>query len=73
MIKLIVERSISRGAGIYLAQLYADTWAELEGVTEADGVTLDSGSLALTADGEACVLDSKGAWHRKDGTVIGGD
>lgn len=75
MIKLIIERSISRGGGVYLGQLYADTYAELAGVTTADGVTLDSGSLALTADGEVCVLDSEGVWHKKDGTAIttGGD
>lgn len=73
MIKLIPEKSIRTDSGKYFAMLYADTWAELEGVTSAGGVELDSGSQALTADGEGCVLDSSGAWHKKDGTVIGND
>lgn len=71
MKKLIPEKSVKNNEnGKYLATLYADTYAELAGVTELDGVTLDSGSQALTADGEACVLDSAGVWHKKDGTAV---
>lgn len=71
MKKLIPERSIvNHDSGKYLAEVYADTWAELAGVTELDGVTLDSGSLAYTADGELCVFDSSGVWHKKDGSAI---
>lgn len=69
--KLIPERSIvNHDTGKYLAEVYSDTWAELAGVTELDGVTLDSGSLAYTADGELCTLDSAGVWHKKDGGTI---
>ena len=68
--KLIPERSIRTGVNKYLAEVYADTWAELAGVTELDGVELDSGSIAYTADGELCVLDSAGVWHKKDGTAV---
>ena len=68
--KLIPERSIRTGVNRYLAEVYADTYAELEGVTELDGVVLDSGSLAHTADGELCTLDSFGVWHKKDGTAV---
>lgn len=71
MKKVITERSIRTGAGKYLAQLYADAAAELAGVTELDGVELDSGSLALTADGKLCILDSAGVWHdMSDGSEI---
>lgn len=73
MVKLIPEKSMRCENGKYMGTLYADTWAELEGVTAAGGVELAPGSGALTADGEACVLDSAGAWHKKDGTVIGND
>lgn len=69
--KLIPERSIKNlKTGKYLAEVYSDTWAELAGVTELDGVTLDSGSLAYTADGELCVFDSEGVWHKKDGSAV---
>lgn len=68
--KLIPERSIRTDVNKYLAEVYSDTWAELAGVTELDGVTLDSGSLAYTADGELCVFDSEGVWHKKDGSAI---
>lgn len=71
MKKLIPERSIvNHDNGKYLAEVYSDTWAELAGVTELGGVTLDSGSLAYTADGELCVFDSSGVWHKKDGSAI---
>ena len=74
MKKVITERSIRTGEGKYLAQLYADAAAELAGVTELDGVQLDSGSLALTADGKLCILDSSGAWHdTSDGSEVTGD
>lgn len=74
MKKLIPGKSVKNDDnGKYFATLYADTYAELAGVTELDGVTLDSGSLALTADGEACVLDSAGVWHKKDGTAVSGN
>lgn len=69
--KLIPERSIKNLKNDkYLAEVYSDTWAELAGVTELDGVTLDSGSLAYTADGELCVFDSAGVWHKKDGSAV---
>ena len=54
MIKLIPEKSIRTDSGKYFAMLYADTWAELEGVTSAGGVE----------------LDSEGVWHKKDGTAV---
>ena len=63
MIKLIVERSISRGAGKYMAQLIADSSDELAGVTEIDDIELDFGSIALTADGKIMFLDSTGTWR----------
>lgn len=70
MKKLIPERSIRTGSGKYQAAVYSDTAAELAGVTEIDGVALDCGSVALCADGELCVLDSEGVWHKKDGTAV---
>lgn len=74
MKKLIPGKSVKNDeTGRYFATIYADTYAELAGVTELDGVTLDSGSQALTADGEACVLDSAGVWHKKDGTAVSGN
>ena len=68
--KLIPERGIHTEDNKYISEVYADTWAELAGVTELDGVELDSGSIAYTADGELCVLDSAGVWHKKDGTAV---
>lgn len=53
-----------------IAQLYSDTYSELLNVSEVNNVILDSGSIALTADGELCVFDSQGIWHKKDGTAI---
>lgn len=74
MKKVITERSISTGAGKYLGQVYSDSAAELAGVTEIDGIELDSGSLALTADGKLCILDSAGVWHdTSDGSEVTGD
>lgn len=71
MVKLIPERSIRNPEnGRYFSELFADTYAELAGVTVVSGVRLDSGSLAYTADGEACVLDSFDVWHKKDGTAV---
>lgn len=68
MIKMIKERSIyldrnADGKPHYRAQLIADTAAELAGVTEVGGNALDFGSIALTADGKALMLDSSGVWH----------
>lgn len=68
--KLIPERGIRTEGNKYISEVYADTWAELAGVTELDGVELDSGSVAFTADGELCTLDSAGVWHKKDGGAI---
>lgn len=71
MKKTIPERSIrDQRSGRYIAEIYSDTWAELAGVTELDGLELESGSLAYTADGELCTLDSAGVWHKWDGSVI---
>lgn len=75
MIEMISERSILRhtdaaGKQHYLAQLIADTAAELAGVTGQGSVVWDYGSLALTADGEVCILDSSGVWHKSDGSAI---
>lgn len=66
----VLSRRLPNGKEVYNGEVYADTWAELAGVTELDGVTLDSGSLAYTADGELCTLDSAGVWHKKDGGTI---
>lgn len=76
MIKMIAERSVYRhrttdGKEIYRAELIADTAAELTGVTEVGGNVLDFGSIALTADGKALMLDSNHVWHDlADGTAI---
>lgn len=51
------------GKAAYVCELYADTAAELEGVTEFGGQTILPGSKALTADGYACIFDSSGVWH----------
>lgn len=69
MIKRL-EKGIATGSGKYREQLYADTASELAGVTEIDGEILDCGSAAICADGELCLLDSAGVWHKKDGTVV---
>ena len=63
MIKMLTDRSIKTGADRYRAQLVADTAAELTGVTAVDGIALDFGSAAITADGKLLILDSSGTWH----------
>jgi hypothetical protein len=80
MIEIIVERSYYtgeevNGKGVLRAQLIADTAAELAGVTEVGGNKLDFGSIALTADGKALMLDSSGVWHdiSDEGEVSGND
>lgn len=76
MIKIIVERSYYTGEevsgkGVLRAELIADTAAELTGVTEVGGNVLDFGSIALTADGKALMLDSNHVWYDlADGTAI---
>ena len=71
MIKLIPENSryvgkTAQGRNIIMAQLISDTCAELAGVTEADGQVCGFGSIALAVtDGELCVLDSSGIWHKQ--------
>lgn len=76
MIKIIERRSYYTGEevdgkGILRAELIADTAAELAGVTEVGGNTLDFGSIALTADGKALMLGSDHVWHDlADGTAI---
>lgn len=67
-IEMMIDRSIFRysdsaGKPHYRAQLIADTAEELSGVTEQDGVVWDFGSIALTADGKALMLDSSRVWH----------
>lgn len=63
MIKMLTDKSIRTGVNKYRAQLVADTAEELEGVTIVDGVTLDFGSVAMTADGKRCMLGSGGTWY----------
>ncbi|MBQ2427029.1 MAG: hypothetical protein II264_00880, partial [Ruminococcus sp.] len=59
------------GKGVLRAELIADTAAELTGVTEVGGNVLDFGSIALTADGKAIMLDSSGVWHDiSDGSEV---
>lgn len=79
MIKMIKERSayLRRNADDkeeYRAQLIADTAAELAGVTELRGKVLVFGSIALTADGKALMLDSSRTWHDlSDGSEVSGN
>ena len=78
MIKIIEERSYYTGEeisgkGVLRAELIADTAAELAGVTEVDGNTLDFGSIALTADGKSLLLNSSGVWRDlSDGSEVSG-
>lgn len=72
MIEMMTDKSIctgenEQGKPVYRAQLIADTAAELAGVTEQGGVVWDFGSVALTADGKALLLDSDGTWHDMSG------
>ena len=79
MIEMMTDRSIFRhsdsaGKPHYRAQLIADTAAELAGVTEQGGVVWDFGSIALTADGKALMLDSSRVWHDiSDGSEVSGN
>ena len=44
------------------------------GVTEQGGVVWDFGSIALTADGKALMLDSSRVWHDiSDGSEVSGN
>ena len=78
MIEMMTDKSIctgenEQGKPVYRAQLIADTAAELAGVTEQDGVVWDFGSVALTADGKSCLLDSEGVWRDlSDGSEVSG-
>lgn len=78
MIEMMADKSIYRsrdtnGKPHYRAQLIADTAAELAGVTEQGGVVWDFGSVALTADGKALMLDSSRVWHDiSDGSEVSG-
>ena len=78
MIEMMTDRSIFRhsdsaGKPHYRAELIADTAEELSGVMEIGGVVLDFGSIALTADGKALMLDSSGVWHDiSDGSEVSG-
>lgn len=78
-INMMTEKSVyvcrdNNGKPHYRAQLIADTAAELAGVTEQDGVVWDFGSIALTADGKALMLDSNHVWHDlADGSEVSGD
>ena len=79
MIKIIEDRNYYTGEevsgkGVLRAELIADTAAELTGVTEVGGNVLDFGSIALTADGKALMLDSSGVWHDiSDGSEVSGN
>lgn len=79
MIKMIVENSTYRrrqadGKEVYRAELIADTAEELAGVKELGGNVLDFGSIALTADGKALMLDSSNTWHDlSDGSEVSGN
>ena len=79
MIKIIEQRSYYtgeevNGKGVLRAELIADTAAELTGVTEVGGNALDFGSVALTADGKALLLDSGGVWRDlSDGSEVSGN
>lgn len=79
MIKIIEQRSYYtgeeiNGKGVLRAELIADTAAELAGVTEVGGNKLDFGSIALTADGKALMLDSSSTWHDiSDGSEVSGN
>lgn len=76
MVKMIAERStfLARGKDgkeHFRAQLIADDSAELVGVTGQGDKVFEFGSIALTADGEACMLKSDGTWHKlSDGSEV---
>lgn len=78
-IEMMTDRSVYRyrsadGKPHYRAELIADTAAELAGVTEQGGVVWDFGSIALTADGKALMLDSSSTWHDlSDGSEVSGN
>lgn len=78
-IKMMTDKSVyvcrdNNGKPHYRAQLIADTAAELAGVTEQGGVVWDFGSVALTADGKALMLDSSSTWHDlSDGSEVSGN
>ena len=78
-IKMMTDKSVyvcrdNNGKPHYRAQLIADTAAELAGVTEQDGVVWDFGSVALTADGKALLLDSGSVWRDlSDGSEVSGN
>ena len=77
-IKMMTDKSVLTNYGgstpHYRAQLIADTAAELAGVTEQGGVVWDFGSIALTADGKALMLDSSRVWHDiSDGSEVSGN
>lgn len=75
-IKMMTDKSVyacrdNNGKPHYRAQLIADTAAELAGVTEQGGVVWDFGSIALTADGKALMLDSSSTWRDlSDGSEV---
>lgn len=76
MIELISTKSQylhrdADGKEHYVGELICDSFAELAGVTEIGSVKLHFGSTALSADGEVCVLDSGGVWHKmSDGAEV---
>lgn len=76
MIEILYDRSkyLSRradGRQELRAELIADTAAELDGVTEVGENVLVFGSIALTADGKALMLDSDDTWHdMSDGSEV---
>lgn len=59
------------GKELCVGELVCDTFAELAGVTEVGNVRLHFGSTAISADGEVCLLDSAGVWHKlSDGAEV---
>ena len=77
-IKMMTDKSVlmnyDGSTPHYRAQLIADTAGELAGVTEQGGVVWDFGSVALTADGKALLLDSGSVWRDlSDGSEVSGN
>lgn len=73
MIEVTREKSVYKDGSV-LAILTSDTSSELAGVTEVGGKLLHFGSFAIIAkEGEVCLFDSDGKWHKSDGTEVTAD
>lgn len=73
MIEQIYEKSVYKDGSV-LAVLMSDTSSELVGVTATGGKPLHFGSFAIIAkEGEVCLFDSDGKWHKSDGTEVTAD